>query len=141
MKEIKCPKCGSTNIKCMDGSGAVSQYGSNIMIDIAPDMWLCSDCKENFAIDDTDNNENKIKLQKIQELEKELSFLIKPGMTTEKKLKALNDSFWRSHNSGFCDYMAGREMGGEVSWETEQWDKDCKYKWEVGHLIDLLKEL
>ena len=76
----------------------------------------------------------------IQKLEQELSYLIKPGMTAEKKLKALNNSFWRSHNAGYCDHMAGREMGGEVSWETDQWDLDCKYKWEVDRLIDLLKE-
>lgn len=31
-------------------------------------------------------------------------------------------------------------MGGKVSWETDQWDLDCKYKWEVDRLIDLLKE-
>lgn len=31
-------------------------------------------------------------------------------------------------------------MGGEVSWETDQWDLDYKYKWEVDRLIDLLKE-
>lgn len=83
---------------------------------------------------------DEAKMQRIQELEKELSFIIKQGMTTEEKLKALNDSFWRSHNSGYCDYMAGREMGGEVSGATEQWDEDCKYKWEVERLMDLLKE-
>lgn len=82
---------------------------------------------------------DETKLQRIQELEKKLSFLIKPGMTTEEKLKALNRSFWRSHNASYCDHMAGREMGGEVSGETEQWDLDCKYKWEVDALIDLLK--
>ena len=58
----------------------------------------------------------------------------------EEKLKALRDSFWRSHNAGFCDYMAGREMGGEVSGDTELWDLDCKYKYKVDALIDLLKE-
>ena len=83
---------------------------------------------------------DEAKLQRIEKLEKELSFLIKPGMTLEEKLKALRDSFWRSHNAGYCDHMAGREMGGEVSWAPEQWDKDCRYKWEVDALIDLLKE-
>ena len=83
---------------------------------------------------------NEAKLQRIQELESELSFLIKPGMTLEEKRKALSDSFWRSHNAGFCDYMAGREMGGEVSADTRQWDLDCKHKWTVELLLDLLKE-
>ena len=84
---------------------------------------------------------DEAKLQRIEQLEKDLSFLIKPGMTTEEKLKALRDSFWRSHNAGFCDYMAGREMGGEVSRDTELWDLDCKYKYKVDALIDLLKEV
>lgn len=56
--KVKCPKCGSENVICMDGSGAVSKYGSNVMIDIAPDMWLCKDCKESFRLEDPDNNEN-----------------------------------------------------------------------------------
>ena len=84
---------------------------------------------------------DEAKLQRIEQPEKDLSFLIKPGMTTEEKLKALCDSFWRSHNAGFCDYMAGREMGGEVSRDTELWDLDCKYKYKVDALIDLLKEM
>lgn len=58
MNEIKCPRCGSKNVSCMDGSGMVSKYGSNVMIDIAPDMWLCQDCRECFRIEDADNNEN-----------------------------------------------------------------------------------
>lgn len=83
---------------------------------------------------------DEVKRQQMQALEEKLSFLLKPGMTMEAKRKALRDSFWRSHNAGYCDYMAGREMGGEVSWETELWDKDCKHKWEVERLIGLLEE-
>ena len=45
-KKIKCPKCGSENVVCLDGGGAISKYGDNVMIDIAPDMWLCKDCNE-----------------------------------------------------------------------------------------------
>lgn len=47
---IKCPKCGSTNVTCMDGAGAVSKYGRDVMIDIAPEMWLCNDCMESFRV-------------------------------------------------------------------------------------------
>lgn len=83
---------------------------------------------------------DEAKLQRIEKLEAELSFLIKPGMTLEEKRKALSDSFWRSHNAGFCDYMAGREMGGEDSDTTQQWDLDCKHKWTVEQLLDLLQE-
>ena len=83
---------------------------------------------------------DETKLQRIERLENELSFLINSNMTVSEKLKALEDSFWRSHNTGFCDYMAGREMGGEISADTELWDLDCRHKWEVSALIDLLKE-
>ena len=53
-KKVKCPKCGSENVVCLDGSGAISKYGDNVMIDIAPDVWLCQDCKESFRIEDTE---------------------------------------------------------------------------------------
>ena len=53
-KKGKCPKCGSENIVRLDGSGAVSKYGSNVMIDVTPDMWLCRDCKESFRTEDTE---------------------------------------------------------------------------------------
>ena len=80
------------------------------------------------------------KLREICALEKTLKYLIKPDMTVDEKLKALADSFWRSHNSGYCDYMAGQEMGGAQNSATETWDLDCKYKYEVDRLFDLLKE-
>ena len=50
-KKVKCPKCESENVVCLDGNGAVSKYGDNVMIDIAPDMWFCQDCKESFRIE------------------------------------------------------------------------------------------
>ena len=53
-KKVKCPKCGSENVVCLDGSGAITKCGDNVMIDIAPDMWLCQDCKESFRIEDTE---------------------------------------------------------------------------------------
>ena len=57
-KKIKCPKCGSENVVCLDGGGAISKYGDNVMIDIAPDMWLCTDCKELFRDEHVDNSIN-----------------------------------------------------------------------------------
>ena len=80
------------------------------------------------------------KIKEIQKLEKELGFLLSPHMTIDEKLKALGDSYWRSHNSGYCDYIAGMQMGGIENRETKQHDLDCKYKWEVERLIDLLNE-
>ena len=45
-EKLKCPYCGSENVKRMDGSGAVKKYGPGVMIDIAPDIFLCNDCKK-----------------------------------------------------------------------------------------------
>ena len=78
-------------------------------------------------------------IREMQELEQALRYLIRPDMTVEQKKKALSDSYFRSHNAGFCDHMAGLEMGGVSNSETETWDKDCKYKWEVSRLLDLLE--
>ena len=50
-KKVKCPKCESENVVCLDGGGAISKYGDNVMIDIASDMWLCQDCKESFRME------------------------------------------------------------------------------------------
>lgn len=75
-----------------------------------------------------------------QKLENELSYLIKPNMRIDEKIKALEDSYWRSHNAGYCDHIAGMQMGGVENGETEQHDLDCKYKWEVIRLLELLKE-
>ena len=80
------------------------------------------------------------KLQEIKELEATLSFLIKPDMDIDTKMKQLGDSFFRSHNAGYCNYMAGQEMGGVCDARTEMWELDCRYKWEVDRLYDLLKE-
>ena len=78
--------------------------------------------------------------KEVQTLEKELSFLLRPHMTIDEKLKALRDSYWRSHNSGYCDHIAGMLMGGIENGETEQHDLDCKYQWKVVRLIELLEE-
>jgi len=80
------------------------------------------------------------KLQEIQALERVLHYLIKPGMTLLEKQNALERSYWRSHNAGYCDHIAGILMGGVENGETEQHDLDCKYRWEVSRLIELLKD-
>ncbi|MBQ9745491.1 MAG: hypothetical protein IJW21_01545 [Clostridia bacterium] len=53
-QKIKCPRCGSGNALRMDGNGVVSKYGNNVMVDIAPEMWLCGDCRSSFEPDDID---------------------------------------------------------------------------------------
>ena len=80
------------------------------------------------------------KSKEVQTLEKELGFLFRPDMTINEKMKALCDSYWRSHNSGYCDHIAGMLMGGIENGETEQHNLDCKYKWEVNRLLELLEE-
>ena len=66
MKKIKCPNCGSEKVRCMDGNGMVSKYGRNLMIDIAPDIWLCGDCKETFLMNDigSDKKSDKANLER-----------------------------------------------------------------------------
>ena len=78
------------------------------------------------------------KKKRIAELEKKLSYLISPEMTAEKKMNALKDAFWRAHNAGYCDAMAGRLMGGKSDWQTDKWELDCRYKTEVELLLELL---
>ncbi|MBQ8388826.1 MAG: SEL1-like repeat protein [Clostridia bacterium] len=84
---------------------------------------------------------NEEKMQKIRELEKELSFMIDPEKSLDEKLKVLDSSYWRAHNAGYCDYMAGQRMAGVDNWQVDQHDRDLKYKWEVGRLAELLTEL
>ena len=78
--------------------------------------------------------------QEIAQLEETLSFLLKANMTRVEKIKALSDSFWRSHNAGYCDHIAGMQMGGIENSETRRHDLDCTHKWSVIRLLALLKE-
>lgn len=47
-------------------------------------------------------------------LEKEFIQFIGNADAMEKWLKVLGDAFWQSHNLGYCDSMANREMSGRV---------------------------
>lgn len=78
--------------------------------------------------------------KQIKALEKELCHLIKPDMSRDEKIRALENSYWRSHNAGYCDHIAGMELSGIENSETEQHDLDCRHKWEVIRLLELLKE-
>lgn len=80
------------------------------------------------------------KFNEMIDLEKKLGFLLAPDMDTDAKLKALEDSFWRAHNASYCDYIAGQRMAGIEDTEVKRHDNDCKYKEEVGRLIELLNE-
>ena len=81
------------------------------------------------------------KLERIEELEKELSYLVNDTMTLEEKLKSLSDAYWEASNSGYGDAMANKLMGGEEDWQTRLWQKNCRNKYKIDALFDLLSEL
>ena len=81
------------------------------------------------------------KLERIEELEKELSYLVNDSMTLEEKLKSLSDAYWEASHSGYGDAMANKLMAGEEDWQTLRWEKNCKNKYKIDALFDLLDEL
>ena len=81
------------------------------------------------------------KLERIEELEKELSYLVNDSMTLEEKLKSLSDAYWEASNSGYGDAMANKLMAGEEDWQTLSWKKNCKNKYKIDALFDLLNEV
>jgi len=81
------------------------------------------------------------KLERIEELEKELSYLVNDSMTLEEKLKSLSDAYWEASHSGYGDAMANKLMGGEEDEQTRLWEKNCKNKYKIDELFDLLDEL
>ena len=81
------------------------------------------------------------KLERIEELEKELSYLVNDSMTLEEKLKSLSDAYWEASNSGYGDAMANKLMAGEEDWQTLRWEKNCRNKYNIDALFDLLNEL
>lgn len=78
--------------------------------------------------------------KKIEELEKELKYVIKPTMTLDEKIAEMKSSYFHAHNSGYNEAMANRLMGGREDEQTERWERDCKFKWEVETLLNLLTE-
>lgn len=80
------------------------------------------------------------KLKRICELEKELSYLVNDTMTLEQKLKSLSDAHWEAWDSGYCDAMANKLMGGQEDGQTRLWEKNCENKYKIVALIDLLSE-
>lgn len=81
------------------------------------------------------------KPERINELEKELSYLVNDSMTLEEKLKSLSGAYWEASNSGYGDAMANKLMGGEEDEQTRMWEKNCGNKYKIDELIDLLDEL
>lgn len=59
------------------------------------------------------------KLERIEELEKELSYLVNDSMTLEEKLKSLSGAYWEASHSGYGDAMANKLMGGEEDDQRE----------------------
>ena len=81
------------------------------------------------------------KLERIEELEKELSYLVNDSMTLEEKLKSLSSAYWEASHSGYGDAMANKLMGGEEDDQTRLWEKNCENKYKIKALINLLSEL
>ena len=81
------------------------------------------------------------KLERIEELEKELSYLVNDSMTLEEKLKSLSGAYWEASHSGYGDAMANKLMGGQEDEQTRLWEKNCKNKYKIDALFDLLGEL
>ena len=81
------------------------------------------------------------KLSRIKELEEMLSYLVKDKMTLEEKLKSLSDAYWEASHSGYGDSMANKLMGGQEDEQTRLWEKNCKNKYKIDALFDLLGEL
>lgn len=81
------------------------------------------------------------KLERIIELEKELSYLVNDSMTLEEKLKSLSDAYWEASHSGYCDAMANKLMAGEEDWQTLSWKKNCENRYKIDALFNLLGEL
>lgn len=81
------------------------------------------------------------KLKQICELEKELSYLVNDSMTLEEKLKSLSDAYWEASHSGYGDAMANKLMCGEEDEQILRWRKNCKNKYKIDALFDLLGEL
>ena len=81
------------------------------------------------------------KLERIEELEKELSYLVKDKMTLDEKLKSLADAHWTAWHAGYGNAMANKLMAGQEDWETQMWEKNCHNKYKIDELYDLLDEL
>ena len=81
------------------------------------------------------------KLSRIKELEEMLSYLVNGTMTVEQKLKSLSNAYWEASNSGYGDAIANKLMGGQEDEQTRLWEKNCKNKYKIDALIDLLGEL
>ena len=81
------------------------------------------------------------KLERIEELEKELSYLVNDSMTLEEKMKSLSVAYWEASHSGYGDAMANKLMGGQEDEQTRLWEKNCKNKYKIDELYDLLGEL
>ena len=81
------------------------------------------------------------KRSRIKELEETLSYLVNDSMTLEEKLKSLSDAYWEASHSGYGDAMANKLMGGEEDDQTRLWEKNCRNKYKIDELFDLLDEL
>ena len=81
------------------------------------------------------------KRSRSEELEEMLSYLVNGTMTVEQKLKSLADAHFTAWNAGYGDAMANKLMGGQEDEQTLRWERNCKNKYKIDELYDLLGEL
>lgn len=81
------------------------------------------------------------KRAKIIELENKLSYLFDSEMTNKQKIKVLSNAYFQVFNSNYCDAMANKLMSGINDFQTELWEKNCNYKYQINELLSLLEEL
>ena len=81
------------------------------------------------------------KRSRIKELEETLAYLVNDSMTLEEKLTSLSDAYWEASHSGYGDAMANKLMGGEEDEQTRLWEKNCKNKYKIDALFNLLNEV
>lgn len=79
--------------------------------------------------------------KRITELEEKLFYLIKSTMTLEQKIKCLSDAHFQAWNAGYCDAMANKLMSGIEDFQTEMWEQNCRYKYQIDELLNLLQEV
>ncbi len=78
--------------------------------------------------------------ERIKALEEALSYLFSENMTAEEKQKCLSDAHWQAWDTGYADAMANRLMGGVEDAQTRLWEKNCRNKYKIDALYDLLTE-
>lgn len=69
-----------------------------------------------------------------------IAALFTEGMTDEQKYDKLSDLFFMTHNSGYCESMAGELASGNPSAQALWWKEVCEYKYAIEEECERLKK-